>query len=30
MIQVIDRRYDSKNKSSVNRARCLCRFKNQI
>ena len=30
MIQVIDRRYDSKNKSSVNRARFLRRFKSQI
>ena len=30
MIRIIDRRFDNKNKSSVNRGRFLRRFKNQI
>jgi hypothetical protein len=30
MIRIVDRRFDSKNKSSVNRSRFIRRFKNQI
>ena len=30
MIRIVDRRFDSKNKSSVNRGRFIRRFKNQI
>ena len=30
MIRIVDRRFDSKNKSSVNRSRFIRRFKGQI
>ncbi len=30
MIRIVDRRFDSKNKSSVNRTRFIRRFKGQI
>ena len=30
MVRIIDRRFDSKNKSAVNRQRFMRRFKNQI